>query len=94
MRTLSPEPEVRASPNAKKPVGDPGDPGDPTEIKDQSKEATNDSTKIDEKTADAVPEGVPDAAADAGSKKRAREDDDGAEQQGNPKKIDSKVGDL
>ena len=91
MRTLSPEPEVRASPDAKKPVGDPGD---PTDVKDQSKEATNDSTKIDEKTADAVPEGVPDTAADAGSKKRAREDDDGAEQQGNPKKIDSKVGEL
>ena len=69
-----------------------GDRGDLTDVKDESKEAVNDSTKIDEKTADAVPEAVPDAAADAGSKKRAREDDDGAEQQGSPKKIDSKVG--
>ena len=88
MRTLSPGSEVQASPNAKKPVGDPGV---PTDVKDESKEATNDAAKIDEKTADAVPEAVPDVAADAGSKKRAREDDDGAEQQGNPKKIDSKV---
>ena len=66
--------------------------GDPTDVKDESTQATNDSTKIDEKTIDAVPEAVPDAAVDAISKKRAREEDDGAEQQGNPKKIDSKVG--
>ena len=89
MRTSSPGSDAQASPNEKKPIGDPGD---PTDVKDESKEATNDSTKIDEKTVGAVPEAVPDAAADAGSKKRAREDDDGAEQQGNPKKIDSKVG--
>ena len=69
-----------------------GDRSDPTDVKDESKESLTDSTKIDEKTADAKPEAVPDTAADAGSKKRAREDDDGAEQQGNPKKIDSKIG--
>ena len=89
MRTSSPGSEAQTSPNAKKLAGDSGD---PTDAKDESKEATNDSTKIDEKTVDTVPEAVPDAAVDAGSKKRAREDDDGAEQQGNPKKIDSKVG--
>ena len=47
-----------------------------------------------EKAVDAIiapPGAVPDAAPDAGSKKRAREDDDGAEEQGDSKKVDSKL---
>lgn len=36
------------------------------------------------------PGAVADAATDTGSKKRAREDDDGAEEQRDTKKVDSK----
>lgn len=66
----------------------------PTKVKDESKEATDIYTKIDEKAVDATiapPGATPDATADAGSKKRAREDDDGAEQQGNSKKAGPKL---
>lgn len=88
MRTSSPGSDDRGSPSAEK-LGE-----TPTKVKDESREATEISTKSDEKAVDATiaPSGaVPDPAADGGSKKRAREDDDGAEEQGSSKKVDSKV---
>lgn len=66
----------------------------PTNVKDESENAAETSTKNDENAGDvaiAPPGAVADAAADAGSKKRAREDDDGADEQGNTKKVNSKV---
>lgn len=61
----------------------------PSKVKEESKEATDTPTKSDEKVADAAIT-PPGAVADAGSKKRAREDDDGAEEQRSTKKLDSK----
>ena len=61
---------------------------------EEPKDAADSSTKNAEKAVDttiATPGAVPDSAADAGSKKRAREDDDGADEQGDSKKLDSKV---
>lgn len=68
--------------------------GNPAKANEGFKEATDISSKKDEKAVDATiasPGDVPHAAADAGSKKRAREDDDGAEEQGNTKKVDAKI---
>ena len=39
----------------------------------------------------APPQPITDATPDAGSKKRVREDDDGVEDQRDPKKVDTKV---
>ena len=62
-------------------------------IRGNHKDAENTSPKSDEKALNAAvapPGDVADAAADAGSKKRTREDD-GAEEQGNTKRVDSKA---
>ena len=63
-------------------------------VKDEFRKTTDTFSENDEKAVDAniAPPGVVlDAPADAGSKKRAREDDDEAEEQGSTKKVDSKV---
>ena len=90
IRTSSPGSDDKRSPG----VENPGE--KPAKANDEFKEATDISTKNDEKVVDATlasPGDIPHAAADAGSKKRAREDDDGAEEQGNTKKVDAKVED-
>lgn len=66
----------------------------PTKFKDEFKDGTEDSQTNDVKPVDAAitpPKAVADATADAGSKKRAREDDDGVEEQRTSKKADLKV---
>lgn len=88
VRTSSPRSDDRGSPSEEK-LGE-----TPTKVKDESREATDISTKNGEMAVDATivtPGAVPDAAADTGSKKRAREDEDGAEEQGSSKKLGSKV---
>lgn len=63
-------------------------------ISDESKGGTDVSTKSDVESVDAVtapPLPSADATADAGSKKRAREDDDGVEDQRDSKKVDTKA---
>ena len=88
MRTSSPGSDDKGSPSAEKLEEI------LTKVKDESREATEVSTKSNEKAVDetiAPPGAVPDPAADAGSKKRAREDDDGAEEQGSSKRVESKV---
>ena len=65
-----------------------------TKVENASNDAPQISKENDVKVADAAmaqPEVVVDAATDAGSKKRAREDDDGAEEQRDVKKVDLKV---
>lgn len=88
VRTSSPGSDDKGSVSAEKPGET------PAKAKDEPTEATNTPTKNDEKAVEAAiaPTGArADAAANADSKKRAREDDDGAEEQGNTKKVDSKV---
>lgn len=65
-----------------------------TKVEDASKDTPQTSKENDEKAVDAAmtqPEAVVDVTADAGSKKRAREDDDGAEEDRTIKKVDLKV---
>ena len=66
----------------------------PTKAEDEFKDATETYTEKDEKAVDvaiAPPGAVADAAANTGSKKRAREDEDGADEQGNTKKVDLEI---
>ena len=66
----------------------------PTKVKDESKDATETSKQSDGQaaiTAITTPGVAVDAAADASSKKRAREPDDEVEEQRSTKKIDSRV---
>ena len=71
------------------------EPGEaPTTISDESKGGTDVPQKSDMKSVDAAtapPQPNADATPDAGSKKRAREDDDGVEDQRDSKKVDTKV---
>ena len=66
----------------------------PTNAQDESNTDTETPQKNDVKSGDAAiapPKDVADATAEAGSNKRAREDDDGVEDQRDPKKVDSKA---
>ena len=66
----------------------------PTKISDESKGGTDVPQKSDVKSEDvATTPSQPNAddTANAGSKKRAREDDDGVEDQRDSKKVDTKV---
>ena len=66
----------------------------PTKANDEVKDDTENTQKNDVKPVDAAiaqPKAVADAIADAGSKKRAREDDDGVEEQRTSKKVDTKA---
>ena len=66
----------------------------PTKISDESKGGTDVPQKSVIKSEDAttaLPQPNADATLDAGSKKRAREDDDGVEEQRDSKKVDTKV---
>lgn len=66
----------------------------PTKVKDEFKDRTEDSQTNDVKPVDAAitpPKAEADATANAGSRKRAREDDDGVEEQRSSKKADLKV---
>ncbi len=85
VRTSSPGSDDKRSPG----VENPGE--NPAKVKDELKEATDTSTNDSGKVVDATIASPGDAATETGSKKRAREDDDGAEEQGNTKKVDSKV---
>ncbi len=85
VRTSSPGSDDKRSPG----VENPGD--NPATVKDEFKEATDTSTNDSGKVVGATLASPGDAAAETGSKKRAREDDDGAEEQGKTKKVDSKV---
>ena len=63
-------------------------------MNDESKGGIDASAKSDVKSEDAAiapPQPSADATADAGSKKRAREDDDGVEDQRDSKKVDTKA---
>ena len=65
-----------------------------TKVKDESKDDTATFQKNDVRSVDAAidtPKATGDTTAEAGSKKRAREDDDETEKQGNSKKVDLKV---
>ena len=66
----------------------------PTKISDKSKGGTDVPEKSDMKSVDAAtapPQPDADATPDVGSKKRAREDDEGVEDQRDSKKVDTKV---
>ena len=66
----------------------------PTKISDESKGGTDVPEKNDMKSVDAAtapPQPDADATPDAGSKKRAREDDEGVEDERDSKKVDTKV---
>ena len=66
----------------------------PTKVNDQSKDGTETSHKDDVKSVDVAivqPTAVADATTDTASKKRAREVDDGVEEQRKSKKVDAKV---
>ena len=65
-----------------------------TKIGDETKGGTDVLQKSDMKSVDAAippPQPNADATPDVGSKKRAREDDDGVEEQRDSKKVDTKV---
>ena len=85
VRTSSPGSDDKRSPG----VENPGE--NPAKVRDEFKEATDTSPNEYGMVADATKASPGDATVETGSKKRAREDDDGAEEQGNTKKVDSKV---
>ena len=73
-------------------VGKPED--TPTKVNDKSNVNTKTSHKDDVMSVDAAivpPTAVADATTDAASMKRAREDDDGVDEQRDSKKVDAKV---